>query len=173
LGVVPGLVAAAARHYILPQTQRDRDRATHHEADEAWLKEWSAVLAQELAFAEGIASELCIVRVVESQSDADEVRSAWDAYVRLKGAVLPHGVRMWVNMLVSPYRTIVLALANFLDWQQEHAFMNKRVVVLLPREEHQAWWEWPLQRGIVARLRRQLRRTSSAIRVVDVPYTLV
>jgi hypothetical protein len=80
--------------------------------------------------------------------------------------------RTQVEVLLSPYRTIVLPLANFLIWQQQHEFPGKKVAVMLPREQQQAWWEWPLQRGAAMRVRSYLQRQHSTLLLIDLPYTL-
>jgi amino acid transporter len=144
--------------------------ASPPEPSNDWQATWPAVLTQELAVAARIAPERCVVRIVEDRSEADDFRVAWDAYARSQGPTLPPHLR--AEVLVTPYRTVVLPLAHFLDWQATHEYAGKRVAVLLPREEHPAWWEWPLQRGVAARLRRHLQHSHSAVQVIDLPYTL-
>jgi amino acid transporter len=140
------------------------------EPSNEWQAAWPVVLKQELAAAARIAPEVCIVRIVEDRPEADDFRAAWDAYARSQGPTLPRHLR--AEVLVSPYRTVVLPLAHFLEWQAAHDYAGKRVAVLLPREEHPAWWEWPLQRGVAARLRHHLQHDRSAVQVIDLPYTL-
>ncbi|MGO8948437.1 MAG: APC family permease [Ktedonobacterales bacterium] len=140
------------------------------ETPSAWNWEWPGVLSEELAYAARIAPELCIVRVVEDRREANDFCAAWNAYKQSQSATLPPTIR--VEALLSPYRTIVLPLANFLEWQQQHEFAGKRVAVVLPCEEHPAWWEWPLQRGAATHLRQQLQRRHSTIQIIDLPYTL-
>jgi hypothetical protein len=142
----------------------------HPSSQERWNWQWPQVLSRELAYAARIAPELRIVRVVEDRQEADDFCAAWNAYMQLKQGqtALP---RIQLQVLLSPYRTIVLPLANFLIWQQ-HEFADKKVAVMLPREEHQAWWEWPLQRGAAMRVRSYLQRRHSTLLLIDLPYTL-
>jgi hypothetical protein len=141
------------------------------ELPNAWNWEWPLVLSRELAYAARIATEFRIVRVVEDRQEADDFCTAWNAYTQASQGQTP-AQRMQVEVLLSPYRTIVLPLANFLIWRQQQEFSGKRVAVMLPREEHQAWWEWPLQRGATARLRSYLQRQHSTLLLIDLPYTL-
>lgn len=140
------------------------------ETPDAWQREWPAALAEELAYAARVAPDIRVVRVVEDQQEVEDLRAGWLRYVRALGPTLPQRTR--AEALVSPYRTVVLPLANFLRWQQERDFAGKRVAVVLPREAHPAWWERPLQRGTATRLRRELERAPSTLELIDLPYTL-
>jgi hypothetical protein len=153
------------------QPARAAARPHSQEISDAWNWEWPQVLSRELAYAARIAPELRIVRVVEDRQEADDFCAAWNAYMQPKQsqASVP---RTQVEVLLSPYRTIVLPLANFLIWQQQHEFPGKKVAVMLPREQQQAWWEWPLQRGAAMRVRSYLQRQHSTLLLIDLPYTL-
>ncbi len=147
--------------------------AAHPSGDDAAnteTQQWAEVLSEELAFAARIALDIRIVKVVEEQKEADDFRASWAHYVEANGATLPHDTR--AEALVSPYRTVVLPLAHFLDWQLTHDFAGKRGAVVLPREAHPSWWEMPLQRGVASRLRRELAHERSPLVIVDLPYVL-
>jgi amino acid transporter len=151
------------------------DRATRanratRQAHPASERTWPRVLHQELAYATHIAPDIRIVRVVKDRSEADAYSAAWDAYLHANDPALQGRVR--IEALISPYRTVVLPLANFLEWRQREEFADKRVAVLLPRELKPAWWEWPLQRRIAARVHDELARRDGALILVDLPYTL-
>jgi hypothetical protein len=153
------------------QPAPDTARPPSQKMSDAWNWQWPLVLSRELAYAARIAPELRIVRVVEDRQEADDFCAAWNDYMQPKQNQTPLP-RVQVEVLLSPYRTIVLPLANFLIWQQQHEFPGKRVAVMLPREEHQAWWEWPLQRGAAMRVRSYLQRQNSTLLLIDLPYTL-
>ena len=156
-----------------PNPENDRRAqapASLRDTPQEWDTQWPQILSDELAYAARIAPELRIIRVAETQQEADDFCSAWQAYIQSPGVSLPAQIK--VEALISPYRTVVLPLANFLTWQQQHEFAGKRVAVLLPREEHPAWWEWPLQRGAATRLRHYLQRRGTTLQLIDLPYTL-
>lgn len=161
--------------HLLKSIQANNRQASTRQAPQAGTPDglqsgWTAVLAEELALAARIAPLLCLVHVVEDRAEADGFCTAWGAYLQAEGPTVPHGTR--VEALISPYRTVVLPLANFLEWQQQHEFAGKKVAVVLPREEHPAWWEWPLQRGAAMRLRQHLQQQHSTLQLIDLPYTL-
>ena len=136
----------------------------------AWNWQWPEVLSEELAYAARIAPEVWILHVVEDRQEANDFCAAWNVYKQSqREPLLPH---IRVEALLSPYRAVVLPVTQFLEWQQQHEFAGKRVAVVLPREEHQAWWEWPLQRGAATRLRHHLQGQQSTLQVIDLPYTL-
>jgi hypothetical protein len=80
--------------------------------------------------------------------------------------------RVHTEALISPFRTVVLPIANFLRWRHQTDLSGKRVAVLLPRELHPSWWEWPLQRWISRRVRVALEEQGSGVILLDLPYTL-
>jgi amino acid transporter len=131
---------------------------------------WPQVLQQELAYAARIAPDICIVRVVNDRAEAEVFLASWDIYLRSADPALRAHVR--TEALISPYRTTVLPLANFLAWQQREMFAGKRVAALLPRELKPVWWEWPLQRRIADEVRATLTRQATSLVPIDLPYTL-
>jgi amino acid transporter len=131
---------------------------------------WPRVLQQELAYAARIAPDVRIVRVVKDHAEAEAFCASWDAYLQTTDPALRAHVQ--TEALISPYRTIVLPLANFFAWQQREMFAGKLVAVLLPRELNPAWWEWPLQRRIADEVRAALTRQATPLLLVDLPYTL-
>jgi amino acid transporter len=129
----------------------------------------AGVIDQELAYAARIALQVRIVKVVTTQEEADAFCTSWNRHLVTCHPELKSRARM--ELVLSPYRTVVLPLANFLEWRREE-FPGKRVAVLLPREAHPAWWEWPLQRRVAPRVRQELQRRNSPLLLVDLPYTL-
>jgi hypothetical protein len=127
-------------------------------------------MQQELGYAARIAPDIRIVRVVKDRAEAEAFCALWDAYLQSTVPTLRAHVR--TEALISPYRTTVLPLANFLTWQQREMFPGKRVAVLLPREVKPAWWEWPLQRRIADEVRMALIHQASPLQLIDLPYTL-
>jgi hypothetical protein len=111
-------------------------RATR-QAHPASERTWPRVLHQELAYAARIAPDIRIVRVVKDREEADAYSAAWDTYLRANDPALQPRVR--IETLISPYRTVVLPLANFLEWRQREEFAGRRVAVLLPRELKPSW----------------------------------
>lgn len=159
-----------AMHVSGARRQRATSPDPSQDVPDGWESKWARVLAEELTYAARIAPEIRLVRVVENQWEADEFRAAW---TRFQESAAPDSARrIQAEVLLSPYRTVVLPLAHFLEWQQAYAFAGKRVAVLLPREVHPAWWEWPLQRGVAMRLRRQLQRDHSTLVLIDLPFRL-
>jgi amino acid transporter len=131
---------------------------------------WPEVFQRELAYAATLARQVCLVRVVESREEADDYCSEWSRYVQVHDPGLAGRIR--VEALISPYRAVVMPLANFLRWRRQSDLAGKRVVVLLPRELHPSWWEWPLQRWIARRVHQSLEQQDSGLQLVDLPYTL-
>jgi amino acid transporter len=131
---------------------------------------WQQVFQQELAYAATIAPQIRLVRVVGSQEEADTYCSEWMHYVETHDPGLAG--RVHTEALVSPFRTAVLPIANFLRWRRQTDLADKRVAVLLPRELHPSLWEWPLQRWIARRVHQELQQEGSGLQLVDLPYTL-
>ena len=134
------------------------------------LPAWPQVFQQELSYAATIAPQIRLVRVVGSREEADDYCSDWMRYVQMHDPGLASRVR--TEALISPYRTVVLPVANFLRWRGQSDLAGKRVAVLMPREVHPSWWEWPLQRWIARRVHRVLQDEDSGLILVDLPYTL-
>jgi amino acid transporter len=134
------------------------------------LPTWPQVFEQELSYAATIAPQIRLVRVVGSREEADDYCSDWMRYVQVHDPGLASRVR--TEALISPYRTVVLPVANFLRWRGQSDLSGKRVAVLMPREVHPSWWEWPLQRWIARRVHRVLQDEDSGLILVDLPYTL-
>jgi amino acid transporter len=149
------------------QETRALDRAARRTLPGS-ARTWPRVLQQELGYAARIAPDIRIVRVVKDHAEA--FCTLWDAY--LQSTVPALRAHVQTEALISPYRTTVLPLANFLTWQQREMFPGKRVAVLLPRELKPAWWEWPLQRRIADEVRMALVYQGSPLQVIDLPYTL-
>ena len=132
---------------------------------------WPRVLEQELTYAASVAPKIVIVRVVNDQSEADSYCEAWTAY--MDGGDPAMKARMRVEALISPYRTIVLPLSNFIRWQQKEEWSGKKIAIILPSESQPAWWEWPLQRRIATRVRQRLIHFHDKnVTLIDLPYTL-
>ena len=133
---------------------------------------WSYVLLSELEIAASIAPELIIMRVVMTPEEGDEFRAMWEAYFKS----LPKPQSHHIVTILSPYRTIVLPLSNFIIWYKQQYYMDKKVAVILPREENPQWWEWPLQRRISSRIKQRLEDKQHVkdtnLIVEDLPYTL-
>lgn len=153
-------------------SQRHRERrASQREARARQrARDWDRLLQQELAYAARIAPRLRIVEVVISQQEADTFRASWNTYLRTHAPALAE--RIQTEAIISPYRTVVLPLANYLVWRQQEEFAGKRVAVLLPSQIVMAWWEWPLQRRTALRVRHDLAQRRSPLLLVDLPYTL-
>jgi hypothetical protein len=125
---------------------------------------------QELAFAARIAPVLVVVRVVDDEEDARAFRTAWERVVAEQAS--GYFTSIQVEAVISPYRTIVRPLANFMAWQARTAWAGKAVAILLPLEVGAHWWEWPLQRRVSQQIRAQLKQDQARVALIDVPYTL-
>jgi hypothetical protein len=143
--------------------------AARRRGDETQLA-WRHVFEQELAYAATIAPQIRLVRVVSNREEADAICSEWVRYVEAHDPGLAGQVH--TEALISPYRTVVLPLANFLRWHHQTDLAGKRVAVLLPRELHPSLWEWPLQRWISRRVHQELQREDPGLQLVDLPYAL-
>jgi amino acid transporter len=143
-------------------------------AGQARQEAWARAIRQELAYAARIGPELVVVGVVSDRQEAEAFRVAWERAVGEQTGAALRATR--VEALVSPYRTIVLPLAHFVIWQTRTEWAGRRVAVLLPRELHAHWWEWPLRRRVGDHLRAHLRgragRPGAPVTLVDVPYRL-
>ena len=135
---------------------------------------WPIVLEQELAYAARLAQALVVVQVVEDRAEAETFCAQWQAYLHTLPAALQE--RITVKAVISPYRTVVLPLVHFLQWQAQQEYAGKSVAVLLPYELRSAWWEWPLQRHVAGQVRRHLEQEQVAqdagLAVVALPFRL-
>jgi hypothetical protein len=131
---------------------------------------WPKVMQQELAYAARIAPDIRLIRVVGNEQDAERFSREWKAWVEANDPLLKNQIH--TEAVISPYRTIVLPVANFLRWRREHDLEGKRVAVLVPREVNPSWWEWPLQRWIARRVHHELHQENGGIQVIDLPYVL-
>jgi amino acid transporter len=129
------------------------------------------IVRQELAFAAKVAPEVVLVQVVTDRAAAETFHRAAE---RLRASVAPteDAVAFRDEAVISPYRTIVLPLAHFIQWQAQTTSKDTRVAVLLPCELHSAWWAWPLRRRVADHVRAELERDQAAVAIVDLPYTL-
>ncbi len=131
---------------------------------------WPKVMRQELDYASRIAPDMRLLQVVGNQKDAEHFSREWQAWVDANDPELKNQIH--TEAVISPYRTVVLPVANFLRWRQEHDLEGKRIAVLVPREVNPSWWEWPLQRWIARRVQHELEQENSGIQVIDLPYVL-
>ncbi len=139
-------------------------------AELARHRAWLAIVEREIGFAATVAPTVELVRVVHDAAEAEAFRAVWQQILGPQPDA--QGRRVTAEALISPYRTTSRPLASFIRWRARTDLSGKSVVVLLPREEHAAWWEWLLRLGIAHRLRNRLRRRGSGVAVQDVPYTL-
>jgi amino acid transporter len=146
-----------------------RARAKRRQA-EAHAEARRRVLRQELAFAAKVAPEIVAVNVVDNRTEAEAFRTATERF--LASMNLASSAAVQVEALISPYRTIVLPLTNFIRWQAQTAPTGTRVAVLLPCELHPAWWTWPLRRRVADLVRKELEHEQAGVAIIDVPYTL-
>jgi hypothetical protein len=142
----------------------------HTPRAQAQQQRWRRVVQQELAFAARIAPALVVVRVVNDQEEAEAFRVTWERVVAEQAPGRFSSIQ--VEALISPYRTIVRPLANFVAWQARTELAGKAVAVLLPREVGVRWWEWPLQRRVGQQVRAHLEQDQSGVTLIDVPYAL-
>jgi len=131
---------------------------------------WPSVMRQELAYAARIAPDIRLIRVVGDQKDAERFSREWSTWVRSNDPELQSQIH--TEAVISPYRTIVLPVANFLRWRQDHDLQGKRIALLVPRELHPSWWEWPLQRWIARRVHHLVQQQDSHVQLIDLPYVL-
>src|SRR5260221_5885639 len=131
---------------------------------------WRRVGQQKLAFPARIAPALVIVHVVNDLEEAKTFRAKWERVVAEQAPGRFSTIQ--VEALISPYRTIVRPLANFVTWQGQTELAGKAVAVLLPRELDAHWWEWPLQRRVGQQVRTYLEQDQARVTLIDVPYTL-
>jgi hypothetical protein len=150
-------------------TQSSRALARQRRA-ETHAEDRRRALRQELAFAAKVAPKILAVQVVEKRTEAEAVHKTVEHL--LPSAAEARSVSIQHAELISPYRTIVLPLTNFIRWQARTAPKGTRVAVLLPRETYPAWWSWPLRRRAADRVRKELERERAEVAIVDVPYTL-
>jgi amino acid transporter len=143
---------------------------THQESATAGQPAQPRKLVQEIERAASIAPRILLVRVVPDRHEAEQFCATWKAYLEKSEPALNN--RIDVEAVISPYRTMVLPLANFIAWRRQHDLAGKKIVVLLPREEHPRWWEAPLQRHMAARVRQALAKQHGDIAVVDLPYVV-
>jgi amino acid transporter len=141
----------------------------HAAAEMARHRAWLEVVRREVAFAASVAPHVELIRVVHDAAEADAFRAAWQHILGPQPDA--QGRTVTAEALISPYRTTVRPLASFIRWRASTTYAGQSVVVLLPREVHAAWWQWPLRLGVANRLRARLRRRSP-VAVQDVPYTL-
>jgi len=137
-------------------------------------RKWPQVVAQELDLAMRIAPEVVLLHVVLDESEAKAIRMQWDHYLAMQDGQTERMRRLGeikIEVIISPYRTIVRPVANFIRWEKQTEFKDKRVAVLLPRQLHPAWWEWPLQRRVARRVRQKLQGDPN-LTIIDIPYTL-
>ncbi|SRR5579875_1135732 len=136
---------------------------------------WPQVVEQELDYALDVAPKVIVLHVVENEHEGKLFRIAWQHYLASQRREHPQRAkqlgRVDIEILVAPYRTIVLPLVNFIRWRCHDVYKGRRVAVLLPRQINRKWWEWPLQRRVARRVRRALQADGD-IKVIDVPYTL-
>jgi hypothetical protein len=87
-------------------------------------------LRQELAFAAKVAPKIVAVQVVDTRTDAEAVHETAEDTLRSEAKAL--SVSIQTTELISPYRTLVHPLANFIRWHAQTAPKGTRVAVLLP-----------------------------------------
>jgi hypothetical protein len=128
-------------------------------------------LSEVLQYAQRVAPHVVAARVVSDEREAQIFHRKWDQTVGKLVAAQQWPVQL--EIIIEPYRTIVLPLARFVEWYAEH-FPNERIAVLLPVQDNPSWWEWPLHRRIARRVRAVLQREKDGLRVsvVNMPYSL-
>ena len=138
------------------------------------LHKWPQVVAQELDLAMRIAPEVVLLHVVLDEHEGKMIRQQWDHYLAAQDGATERRRRLGqikIEVVISPFRTIVRPVANFILWQKRAVYKEQHVAVLLPRQLHPAWWEWPLQRRVARRVRQKLQGDPN-LTIIDIPYTL-
>ena len=128
-------------------------------------------IVQELTYAQEIADHVIAVRVVNDEAEALAFQTQWEHDPRWTPALRE---KIQLEIVQSPYRTIVLPLARFAEWSAARTPAGETLVVILPQRMQSAWWEFLLHRRMARRVRAILQHETASyqIQVVNVPYTL-
>jgi amino acid transporter len=125
-----------------------------------------------VAFAARMAQHVMAVHIASSKEEADDFHRLW-RQCEASAISTPSGTPQ-LEIVISPYRTIVLPLTNFILWQRERLPRDESVAVILPRRADPTWWDGPLHRRIARRVRHLLAVATAKhdISVINLPYRL-
>ena len=125
----------------------------------------------ELTYAQEIADHVIAVRVVNDEPEALAFQTLWEHDPRWTAALRE---KIQLEIVVSPYRTIVLPITRFVEWCAAHAPAGETIAVVLPQRTQSAWWEFLLHRRMARRVRAMLLKEAATqqIALVNLPYTL-
>jgi hypothetical protein len=123
----------------------------------SWL-DLSALRA--LAYAVSLGHPVLALHVAADDEDARRIRAAWDAW----------GNHVPLEIIISPYRAVVVPLANYVAaLQSRHPELT--VTVVLPELVVRRRWQNLLHNQVARRLRPLLRARSGVV-VTSVPFHL-
>ncbi len=126
----------------------------------------------EVTFAARMAQHVVAVHIASSKEEADDFHRQWRNSAA-SAISTPSGAPQ-LEIVISPYRTIVLPLTNFILWQRERLPREESVAVILPKRADPRWWDGPLHRRVARRVRHILAAATEKhdISVIDLPYRL-
>jgi amino acid transporter len=117
-----------------------------------------------LAFACSISPNVRAVHLATSEDTAITFRRRWDLW---GGRVLPDGREITLDVIVSPYRSLLQPLLRYIDRVAERD--AGEVTVVLTEYVPRHWWELILHSQTAFRLKAALLFRASTV-VIDVPY---
>lgn len=113
-----------------------------------------------LAYAASLGQPVLALHVSPTKDEAERFRGYW----RLWGGHLP------LEVVVSPYRSIITPLVDYLEaLTRRHAALA--VTVVIPEIVVRHWWHAPLHDRVAPRLRRMLRHAPRLV-ITSVPFHL-
>ncbi len=130
-------------------------------------------LLPEVRLASRAASHLIVLHLVANDDEAAAFQREWDNGIA--AAVSAAGATAQLEILVSPIRSIVAPVVNFIWWHRERMSPQETLAVVLPQRLRPSVWEGALHRRIARRIRRALLSGAPdglTVPIIDAPYTL-
>lgn len=117
-----------------------------------------------LAFARSISPQVNAVHIATSTESAARFRRRWDSWA---GRALPDGGEIALDIIESPFRSLLQPLLRYIDRVDERD--TRPITVVLAEYVPQNWWEFILHSQTAFRLKAALLFRKNTI-VIDVPY---
>lgn len=149
------------------------DAVAHSGSQARRTRQWPAVIDQEIDFAAALhPGEIVVLVVAFNETEAESLRQEWKDY--LAAASQRTKLPIKLEIIISPYRTIVQPVANFIRDQVKGIYADRSVGVMLPRQIETPFWELPLRRRAADRVHLMLRQDRvDGAHVIDLPFRLM
>jgi len=109
--------------------------------------------------------------IIFDRHEADDVRHQWGEHIKAASARV--GIPIRLQIIVSPFRTSMRPMANFIRDEFFRVYKDQQLAVIIPRQLHLHWWEYPIHRFVAQRVKHLLlQERVSTKQIIDLPFVI-